>query len=52
MANVSDTERVSDLPGVNDLMFVAELLVKHLEVGVGVRRSEVGHDKRLDGLDA
>ena len=44
VADVSDAERVSDLPWVNDLIFVAELLVKHLEVEVGVRRAEVGRD--------
>ena len=44
VADVSDTERVSDLPWVNDLIFVAELLVEHLEVEVRVRQAEVGHD--------
>ena len=44
VADVSDTERVSDLPWVNDLIFVAEFLVEHLEVEVGVRRAEVGRD--------
>ena len=44
VAYVSDAERVSNLPGVNDLIFVAELLVEHLEVEVGVRWAEVGRD--------
>jgi len=44
VADVSDTKQVSDLSGLNDLIFVLELLVEHLEVEVGVRRAEVGHD--------